>query len=190
MIIIKEPHTHKEASGSVTIIEEVSQSWSEGSGSVFAPLLFGLRRFGPGRFAPAILDLYVYPHPRTFWTWTFRGHDVSPPNFLDLDVSLLDVSDQSFRPLTFLVQDVSPPACLDLDVSPLDILDLDVLPPEILDQDISRPDSLDLDVSHPGSFATGRFGPGRFVPGRFWPGRFWPGRFVPYHFRPGRLAPW
>ena len=35
MIIIEQPHNHKEASWSATIIEEVSQSWSEGSGSVF-----------------------------------------------------------------------------------------------------------------------------------------------------------
>ena len=52
MIIITEPHTYKEASGNVTIIEEVSQSRSESSGSVFAPGLFGLGRFGPRRLAP------------------------------------------------------------------------------------------------------------------------------------------
>ena len=68
MIIIKEPHTHKEASGSVTIIEEVSQSRNEGSGSVFAPGIFRLRRYGPGPFAPDILDRTF--RPLTFWTWT------------------------------------------------------------------------------------------------------------------------
>ena len=60
MIMIKEPHNHKEASGSVTIIEEVSQSWSE-----------DISR--PGRFPAA-------PPP--------------PRIFLELDVSLPDVSDQ------------------------------------------------------------------------------------------------
>ena len=35
MIILEQPHNHKETSWCATIIEEVSQSWSEGSGSVF-----------------------------------------------------------------------------------------------------------------------------------------------------------
>ena len=45
--------------------------------------------------------------PLTFWTWTFRTQDISPPYFLDLDVLTPDI----------LEQDVLPPNILDLDVS-------------------------------------------------------------------------
>ena len=83
-------HNQKEAPGNVTIIEEVSQSWSEGPGSVFAPGLFELRCFGPGCFAP----WHFGPGrltPLTFWTRTFRPltfwtRKFRPPDFLDLDV--------------------------------------------------------------------------------------------------------
>ena len=145
MIIIKEPHNHKEASGNVTIIEEVSQS---GSGSVFAP-----GRFGPGRFAPWLFGQDISPRhfgpvtppfwtrtfrpltfwtwtfrppppdildqevsPRTFWTWTFRAHDVSPRTFWAWTFRSRTFRTWSFRPLTFLVQDVLPPKILDQEV--------------------------------------------------------------------------
>ena len=90
MIIIKEPHNNKDASGSVTIMEEVSQSSSEGSGRVFAPGLYG-----PDVSPPDLLDKTFRPmkfwiwtfNPLTFWTFTFRSPDfwdqtVSPRNSL------------------------------------------------------------------------------------------------------------
>ena len=138
MIVIKAPHIHKEASGSVTIIEEVSQSLSKGSGSDFALGLsdsdvsdqdvsppdfldrtFRPRHFLPKAFRPQPFWTWTFRplifwtrtfRPRTFWAWTFRTQDVSPPDFLDLDVSRPDVSDQ----------DVSLPIILDQDVSPFD----------------------------------------------------------------------
>ena len=54
----------------------------------------------------------------------FRTQDVSPPAFLDLDVSLPDI----FGPGRFAPCHFGPGRFA------LDILDLDVLPPEILDQ--------------------------------------------------------
>ena len=111
MIRIKEPHTHKRASGSVTIIEEVSQSCSEGSGCVFAPGRFGLRRFGLGRFAPEFLDRTL--RPLTFWTWPFN-----PLTFWTRTFHPLIFWTWTFRPPSFLDQEVPPPDFLDLDVSP------------------------------------------------------------------------
>ena len=70
--MIKEPHNHKEASGSVTIIEEVSQSWSEDisrpgrSPPPPPPDFFRLGRFAPGRFGPGRFDR------GHFWSRSFR----------------------------------------------------------------------------------------------------------------------
>ena len=86
--------------------------------------------FGPGRLTPDILDHDVSSHdildldvsplivytrkfrPRTFWIWTFRAKDVSPPDFLYLDVSLPAVSDQVVSPPDILIEDVLPTAFL------------------------------------------------------------------------------
>ena len=155
MIIIKEPHNHKETSGNVTIIEEVLQSWSEGSGSVFAP-----GRFGPWHFEQDVSpsdNLDRTFRPLTFLTWTFN------PMTLTFRYRTM-----SFRQMTFLGQEVSLPVFLDQDVSPLDILDLDVCPLRFWTR----------------TFRPGRFGPGRFSHRTFrhWTflsGRLGPGRFAP-----------
>ena len=99
MTIIKEPHNHIEAPGSVTIIEELSQSWIEGAGSFFAPDFSDQvvpvhpppRLFGQDILPPDILDLGVLTP--TFWTRTFHS------DILDLDVSP-NILDQKFRPWT------------------------------------------------------------------------------------------
>ena len=159
MIIIKEPNNHKETSGNVTIIEEVLQSWSEGSGSVFAPGRFGPWHFGQDVSPSDNLDRTF--RPLTFLTWTFN------PMTLTFRYRTM-----SFRQMTFFGQEVSLPVFLDQYVSPLDILDLDVLPPEILDQDVSPRTFwtwtfLIQDVSPLDIFLSGRFGPGRFAPNIF-----------------------
>ena len=126
MLIIKEPHNHEEDSGSVTVIKEVSQSWSEGSGSVFAPGLFELRRFGPGRFAPWLFRQDVSPpniwtwtfNPLTFWTRTFRPLTLWTWTFRCLTIWTRKFRALTFWTWTFRAQDVSPPDLLDLDVSP------------------------------------------------------------------------
>ena len=94
MIIIKEPHIHKEALGSVTITEEVSQSWSDGSGGVFAPQPFGQNVSPLTLWTWTFNPLTVWTRtfrPWTFWTLMFRAQDVSHPDFLDHVVSPPDI---------------------------------------------------------------------------------------------------
>ena len=183
MIIIKEPHSHKEDSGNVTIIEEVSQSWSEGSGSVFAPGLFGLRRFGPpdildGTFRPLTFWTWTFNpltfwtrtfRPLRFWTWTFRRlifwtRKFRSRTFWTWMFRSRTFRTRSFRPLTFLVQDVSLPAFWTRTFCPLRFWTRMFRPPP--------PHFLDLDVSHQGRFDMGLLGLRRFAPGRFGLARF------------------
>ena len=96
---------------------------------------------------------------RTFWTWTLRTQVVPPQDFLDLDVSLPDVSDQVVSPLTFLVKDVLA-TCL------------------------FGPGRFAPWCFGPGRFASGLFGPGHFAPKTFRHRTFWTWTFCFRTFRP------
>ena len=100
-----------------------------------------------------------------FWTWTFRTQNVSPPDFLDLDVS-----DHEVSPKTFWLR--TPPAFFDQDIWTWTFRPLtfwtSIFRPQtfwtlmFLIKDVSPPDLLYLNISHPGRFAPGHFGPERF----------------------------
>ena len=150
MIIIKEPHNHKEASGTIINIEK-SHIMKRRIRKCFHPDVSDSDVSDQERFAQGYSAPWHFG-PRRLTPWHF-GPGRSPPDILDLDVSPPDSLDQEVSPMTFWTRTFA--------------------------HRTFSPRTFWTWTFRDRSFLPDIFGPGRFVPCLFGPGRFSSWYFLP-----------